>query len=211
MIAIGLAVGAALAILALDWIEAAVSVPHRLQRIYAGTLLFVLAAMLIVVFGRYGFPPTLARKAYNAFNTPKIEGTDLNNRLFSLSGNGRTEHWHTAWQQATDHPVIGAGAGTFDEYWFQHRRVGITVHDAHNLYLETLGELGPPGLALLVLMLAVPLVAVRRARSAPLAAVATAGYVAYLLHAAADWDWEMPAVTLTGALLRDRAAGCGPP
>jgi O-antigen ligase/polysaccharide polymerase Wzy-like membrane protein len=196
VIAIALVVAAALSILVFDWLEAVVSVPKRLQRIYAGTLLFVLAATLIAVFGRYGFPPTLARKAYDAFKVLPSEGRDLNGRLFSLSGNGRSENWHTAWQQAADHPLLGGGPGTYDEFWFQHRRLDTTVHDAHSLYLETLAELGPLGLILLTVFLAVPLAAVRRARSSPLAAVACAGYVAYLLHAAADWDWEMPAVTL---------------
>ena len=32
----------------------------------------------------------------------------------------------------------------------------------------------------------------------PLAAPALGGYVAYLVHAAQDWDWELPAVTLAG-------------
>ena len=129
---------------------------------------------------------------------PPTDQGDLNSRLFSLSGNGRTEYWHTAWQQATTHPVLGGGAGTYDEFWFRHTRIGGTVHDAHNLYLETLAELGPVGLLLLVLALGVPLVAVRRARWSPLAAVVSGAYVAFLLHAAADWDWEMPAVMLTG-------------
>lgn len=200
VIAVLLAIAAALAILVLDWLEAAVSVPHVLQRLYAGTLVFVLLASLIVVFGRYGFPPTLARKAYDAFNTSNTSGGsqhDLNSRLFNLYGSGRNEQWHTAWQQASAHPVLGGGAGSFADYWFQHRRVPSTVHDAHNLYLETLSELGPPGLALLALMLCLPLAAVRRARSSPLATVACAAYVAFLLHASIDWDWEMPAVTLT--------------
>jgi hypothetical protein len=198
VIAIGLIVAAGLTILAVDWLEAAVSIPDGLRRVYAGTLLFVLAAMMIVVFGRYGFPPTLAKKAYHAFSVRSPDGgADLNDRLFSLSGTGRNESWYTAWQQAASHPVLGGGAGTYDEYWFQHRRIDMTVHDAHNLYLETLAELGPPGLLLLTLVLAVPLAALRRARSSPLAAVACAGYVAYLLHAAADWDWEMPVLTLT--------------
>ena len=129
-------------------------------------------ASMLVVFGRYGFPPTLARKAYHAFSsTTPNQGANLNKRLFSLSGNGRTEQFHTAWQQVTDHPVLGGGAGSFDGYWFQHRRVNATVHDAHNLYLETLAELGPPGLILLVLVFGLPLAALRRARSSPLAAV----------------------------------------
>jgi hypothetical protein len=192
------AVAAALTVLALDWLESAVSVPERLRRVYAGTLLFILAALLIVVFGRYGFPPTLARKAYDAFTTSvPNQGADLNKRLFSLSGNGRTEQFHTAWQQVGDHPVLGDGAGSFAAYWAQHRRVPATVHDAHNLYLETLAEMGIPGLLLLLSVLAVPLLAVRRARSSPLASAAVAAYVAYVLHAAIDWDWEMPTITLS--------------
>jgi hypothetical protein len=160
---------------------------------------------MLVVFGRYGFPPTLARKAYHAFSsTTPNQGTNLNKRLFSLSGNGRTEQFHTAWQQTTDHPLLGGGAGSFDAYWFQHRRVNATVHDAHNLYLETLAELGPLGLLLLVLVFGLPLAALRRARSSPLAAVALAAYAAFLLHAAIDWDWEMPAITLS-ALFCGRA------
>ena len=197
VIAIALIVAAALAILALDWLEAAVSVPHGLRRVYGGTLLFLLAAVLIVVFGQYGSPPTLARKAYRAFETLQTQRANLNGRIFSLSSNGRTETWHTAWQQAEAHPLLGGGAGTYDEFYFQHRRTQQSVQDAHNLYLETLAELGPPGLFLLLAVLAVPLVAVGRARSSPLAPVICAGYVAYLLHAAVDWDWEMPAVTLT--------------
>ena len=66
-IVIAMVVVAALAALALDWLDTTVSPTHTMQRLYAGTLIFVLVAALIVVFGRYGFPPTLARKAYNAF------------------------------------------------------------------------------------------------------------------------------------------------
>ena len=198
VIVILLVVAAALATLAFDWLQATVSVPYMLQRFYAGMLLFILAATLIVVFGRYGAPPTLARKAYDAFNESRVDPENLNSRLFSLSGSGRTEQFHTAWQQAGAHPAVGGGAGTFAQYWFQYRRVPGTVHDAHNLYLETLAELGPPGLGLLALLFAVPLTAIRRARSSPLAAVALAAYVAFLLHAGIDWDWEMPTVTLTG-------------
>ena len=200
VIAIAMVVAAGLAILALDWAEVAVSVPRTLRQYYLGTLLFILAALLIVVFGRYGFPHTLAQKAYHGFNTSPPEHSSLNSRLFDLSGNGRTEQFHTAWQQAADHLALGGGAGTFDEYWFEHRRVGSTVHDAHNLYLETLSELGVPGLLLLALALGVPLAALRRARWSPLASVAFAAYLAFLVHASVDWDWEMPALTLTALL-----------
>jgi hypothetical protein len=68
--------------------------------------------------------------------------------------------------------------------------------DAHSLYLETLAELGPLGLALLVAALAVPLAAARAARRHPLASASAGAYVAFLLHAGIDWDWEMTSVTL---------------
>src|SRR5439155_26054988 len=133
-----------------------------------------------------------------SFNASLADQQNLNRRLFSLSGNYRKYNWHTAWQEVEAYPRLGSGAGTYDVYWFEHRRVPQTVHDAHNLYLETLAELGPVGLLLLVGVLAVPLIAVTRARASPLAGVAFGAYVAYTLHAAVDWDWEMPAITLVG-------------
>jgi len=70
------------------------------------------------------------------------------------------------------------------------------VRDAHNLYLEVLAETGPIGLLLLILALGTPLVAAFRARSHPLVPFALAAFVAFLVHATVDWDWEMSAVTL---------------
>jgi O-antigen ligase len=198
VIAIGLVVVASLTMLAVDWIGAAVSVSYRVRRVYAGTLLFVLAAFLIVIFGRYGFPPTLVRKGYDAFTAAPINPTesDLNSRLFKLSANGRVENWHTAWQQVKAHPLVGDGPGTFAQFWMQHKRVPDTVHDAHSLYLEMLAELGPFGLLLVLVVFGTPLAAIRRARSVPLVPIVAGTYCAFLLHAAADWDWELPAVTL---------------
>src|SRR6266508_1361348 len=74
-------------------------------------------------------------------------------------------------------------------------RGAAVVLDAHSLYLESLAELGPAGLALVLLAFGLPL-ALRR-RDALSAAVLPA-YLAYLVHAGLDWDWEMPAVTLFG-------------
>jgi tetratricopeptide (TPR) repeat protein len=70
------------------------------------------------------------------------------------------------------------------------------VRDAHNLYVEVLAELGPIGLALLVFALSVPIFGAIKARRHPLVPTALGAYIAYLVHAAVDWDWEMPAVTL---------------
>src|SRR5207244_1482458 len=48
--------------------------------------------------------------------------------------------------------------------------------------------------------LAVPLAVLRRAPPAPLGAACGAAYVAFLVHAAVDWDWELPAAGLAGVL-----------
>jgi hypothetical protein len=171
--------------------------PPRWARLaWASLLVAVLLAMLGGLFARYGSPPTMARRAYHAFQGPPRTGPNLNTRLFSLSGNGRADLWGAAWQQAQAHPLLGAGAGSYGRYWLRHRPNNLNVQDAHNLYLETLAELGPLGLALLLLVLGAPLLGAVRARRRPLVPLACAAYVAFLVHAAADWDWELAGLTL---------------
>jgi O-antigen ligase len=117
-------------------------------------------------------------------------------RLFSLSGSSRAQYWHVAWRQFEEDPWLGTGAGSFQRHWLRLRPAELPVLDAHSLYIETLAELGPVGLMLLAALLAVPLAAAVVARNHPLAPPAFGGYVAYLVHAGQDWDWELPAVTL---------------
>jgi len=111
----------------------------------------------------------------------------------------RFEYWEVAWRQWEANRWLGSGAGTFAEYW-RREDEPIDVLDAHSLYVETLAELGPIGLVLLLCALSLPLLAGVRARHHPFAGVAAGAYTAYLVHAGLDWDWEMPAVTLTGLL-----------
>ena len=116
--------------------------------------------------------------------------------LAGRGGGNRPWYWHVAWQEASDFPVAGRGAGTFELAWLEQQPIEESVLDAHSLYLETLAELGLVGLGLLALALAPPLVAAFRGTSA----AAAGGYVAFLFHAGVDWDWEMPAVTVAGLL-----------
>jgi len=162
--------------------------------------------LIILAIVRFGSPITIAGDMYDRFNAPPpggFKGTaghagrDLNLRLFSLSGNARADLWRIAWHDYQRHEVLGAGAGTYESYYLQHRTNGLKVKNAHNLYLETLADLGPVGLVLLLAGLAAPVVAGIRARGEPLVPVALGGFAAYLLHAGADWDWQMTAITLT--------------
>ena len=122
--------------------------------------------------------------------------------------------WRSAWDEFRAHPVVGGGAGSFQRWWLAHRTNAYFVQDTHNLYAQTLGELGIVGGALLALFLGLPLVAAVRARWHPLAAPALGAYVAYLVHCIVDWDWQMPAVTLlalfAGAALVVAARGREP-
>jgi tetratricopeptide (TPR) repeat protein len=190
----------ALAVAALAGVAAAVPAladrvplpsPPRRARPWLLLLAGVAAAAVVAVGTR------AVGRAYDAFRSPTVStGGDLNDRLFSGSGNARADYWRVAWRDVTAHPLAGSGAGTFELRWYRERPNTFGARDAHNLYLETLAELGPLGLALLVLALGAPLAALRGPR-APLVAGAGAAYCAYLVHAALDWDWELPTVTLT--------------
>ena len=133
-------------------------------------------------------------------STPASE-MDTPDRLFSTSTSSRGDYWNVAIAMAEDAPVVGAGAGGFERTWLRERPALLYVRDAHNLYLETLAELGVVGLVLLLIALLTPLLGLTRAVRAPAGRAALAAYVALLAHAILDWDWELPAVTLCTILL----------
>jgi hypothetical protein len=118
-------------------------------------------------------------------------------RLRSLDSM-RYEYWRVALETFADHPLAGTGSGGFRVEWMRERPVRDAAVDAHSLYLETLAELGLAGLAALLMFLAGLAGSARRALQAEQRAVVglVAVVVTYLVHAALDWDWEMPAVTL---------------
>jgi O-Antigen ligase/Tetratricopeptide repeat len=211
-----LCVAAALVPLGLDLVRRRVALGDSARR--AAVVALTVGAVAVVAAGlaRAGGPQAAVRRAYHAFTAPApVVNTDESRRLFSLSGNSRSEYWHVAWHEYEERPLLGGGAGSFQRYWLRHRRVGLPVLDAHSLYLETLAELGPVGLGMLLFSLVIPLCAVRAARRHRFAPAALGAYVAFLVHAGVDWDWEMPAVTLAalvcGAalLLAARGAGTG--
>jgi hypothetical protein len=196
-----LAAVAALAAIGLAVAERRIQ-PRRRQRILFATALAAVAVVAVAAtFVRFGGPVTIGHRAYDAFTAPPAAtGENLNQRLLSFSGNGRADLWHAAWRDYVHHPWLGSGAGSYEQWWLQHRPVALKVRDAHSLYLETLAELGPLGLVLLLVVVVVPIVAATRARGNPLVPAAVGAFVAWAIHAAVDWDWELTAVT-SAALL----------
>jgi O-antigen ligase len=195
---------AALAAVALVAAERRVH-PSRSVRLAFATLLLLLAiggtgAVLV----NFGGPVGLVRDAYDAFKAPPPpDPEDLEQRLLTFSGTYRPELWEAAWEDYRAHSVLGSGAGTYEQFWNRTRPIPHIVRDAHSLYLEVLAELGPIGLALLLVALGVPAVAAVGARREPLAVGAIGAYSAFLFHAGVDWDWELAGLTAPGL-----ACGC---
>jgi len=202
----------AVALVALALVQTAVSLAlHGVaRRVALDRRVGLAAATLLVVFAgvggglataRAGGPTKLVGNAYDAFVSPeRPTGQDLNSRLVNLSGSGRADYWRVAWREFTENPALGGGAGSYERYWIRDRPNAFFARNAHNLYLEVLAELGPVGLLLLCVALGAPLVAAVRLRRRPLVGAVAGAYVAFCLHAAIDWDWQMSGLTLTALL-----------
>lgn len=207
---------AAAAIVAVFWlVERRTTFGRSAQVAFALSLTVACIAGAAAVFSHYGDPVSLTQRAWRNFKATPSRTTSLNKRLFTLSGNGRYQLWTIALDDARSHPWLGSGAGSYERYFLRHQPAAVgRVRDAHSLYVETLAELGPFGLALLAVVLGTPLVAAVRRRR-PIAAFAAGAYVVFLVHAATDWDWELPAVTLAAlvcavAVLLDQREGREP-
>lgn len=155
----------------------------------------VLAGVLVVAAA--GGPKTFV----NALGTsgqsaPHFKHGDLNLRLLSLSPNGRSEIWRVAWHDLRAHPVLGSGDGSFAQLWLAARTEDLPAVAAHSLYLETAAELGIVGLLCLITFLALPLIAARLVRDAPMAPVLAGAFAGALVQQAFDWTWDVTAVTV---------------
>ena len=114
-----------------------------------------------------------------------------------LAGENRVHYWRVAWNEFEANPVLGSGAGTYVDYWWENRPNDSFARSAHSLYLQSLAELGPAGLLLVLTALGLPFLALARARDV-VAVAAGSAYLAFVLHAGVDWDWELPAVPVAG-------------
>jgi hypothetical protein len=192
----------AAAVIAFARLERRLRPPRPVRIAYAALLVIVVAGALAAVTVRFGSPVTIARKQYPRVLEAGliIKNGNLNERLFNPSAGQRIPQWKAAWNDYAEHPWLGSGLGSYQRYWNQHSPTYWEVGNAPSLYLETLAELGPVGLGLLLVALLLPIAAAFRARRRALASAATGAYVVFLAHAGIDWDWEMPAVTLAGLL-----------
>jgi hypothetical protein len=139
---------------------------------------------------------------------PRVISTNNFTRqhLTSGSGSGRWQFWTASIDQWKSHPLLGNGAGSYEAWWTKHMPADYPhpVKDAHSLYLQSLGELGIPGFALVLSLALLGIgIGARRALRRPgekrmnLAAL-TAVFAAFSAAAAVDWMWELTVVAGVG-------------
>ncbi len=131
---------------------------------------------------------------------------------FSYGGGlDRTDFWRVALDQARDSPVLGGGGGSFRSVYLQQREADQTPRNAHSVWLEYLGELGVPGLALLLGGFGFAGAAAIRSRrlgpeGAALATVALTAFATWAGQASVDWSWFFGALTAPMLALLGSAA-----
>ncbi len=197
---IGLAVAAGVlrfALRPLDRRLAAIEISAATKR--RNWIAFVATTVIVVVAA--GVAVDAPQKISNGFHDftatkPPVDPEALQDRLTNLNSNGRLVQWELAVEKFDQHPLDGTGAGTWARVWAQEGNGEFKVINAHSLYLEMLAELGLPGLIFLAVALIAILVGlVTRVRGPDrvLYAALIGAMLAWAAHAAADWDWEMPA------------------
>ncbi len=178
-------------------------------------LLLATLACCVVVALVAGAPAQIAH-AWRDFQRPSVAALHENSlqRFTTDSSNGRYEYWKAALNATGGHLLGGSGPGTFQLLWLPRASYYSYVENAHSLYFETLAEVGVVGLVLLVgflgLVVGSALRLVRRSRDEDRVGCAgvSAALVVFIVCAAYDWVWQVPA--LPGAFLLLAAAVLGP-
>jgi hypothetical protein len=158
----------------------------------------VVAVVLILALG---VPQKLSGDWHRFLSgvTPRGSHGDLRRRLVDPSNNGRGDLWRAALHGFSAAPLQGRGAGMYQVIWEQRRPRFAFVLNAHSLYLETMAELGLPGLLLLLAAIGSILGGLAARARGPhrsiYGALLAAG-IFWALHAGIDWDWQMPVTTV---------------
>lgn len=214
-----LAAAARAALIPLDRCVAALRAPAALRRpavvASAGAVCVAIAAAAALAAGA----PAALERQYDRFVEGRtIQDQGLRERLTNPDNHGRLDQWRVALDAFSAEPLHGRGAGTYALEWDRERIDSYQIEDAHSLYAEILGELGIVGLVLVIAALLLVLGGfASRARGSDRVvggALVGAG-VAWALHAAVDWTWEMPVITLwlfaVGGLALAAPADAHPP
>jgi hypothetical protein len=166
----------------------------------------VVAAAVIVALLAVGAPGRLSH-AWHDFKQPSGASEQGTSRLTSAGGENRYQLWSSAAREFDSEPLTGTGSNTFQLWWTRDGDVPTPILDTHNLYLQTLGELGIVGLLALAAFIVTSLVggAARLVRAGPTRrswlAAALAGSTVLWTTSVFDWMWKIPVIPIATMLL----------
>ena len=174
--------------------------PRRLPVPLSAAVAVASLAAMAVALVSVGAPDFVQRQ-YDVFvNRNAVRDTgDVRDRLIDPASNGRIALWKVGARSFEAEPLLGHGAGTYQLLWNRDRPFVDQAFDAHSLYVETLAELGWPGLAALGIALLTLLGRHSRAHPRPRPGAVRRHLrrgVGLGAESRGDWDWEMPVVTL---------------
>jgi hypothetical protein len=167
------------------------------------------------VCAAFGAAVAAAAVAAALYYTFPVMHTRVNQLIADSGERTRPIMWRGAWHIFLAHPVLGAGAGSFDPLFEAYRPLGYRdqPYYAHCDYLNTLCDYGAVGFAL-ALLAACP-VLWRGARSRGLTGAAFTGILAFSFHLLIDFHFKIPALAMIlasiGALVVAVEAPASPP
>lgn len=170
---------------------------RRVSRAVAAAIFATLLALSVVAGPRVAHQADRQWKDFTHLRTVRSA------TRFTSAGGNRYDYWRIAWAQFKSHPAGGVGAGNFGRTYFLERRTSEDVRQAHNFWLQALGETGLIGfLLILTAVAAIALGFARSARSARqdplragLAVAGGGGFTLWLVQTSADWLHLLPGLT----------------
>jgi O-antigen ligase len=173
-------------------------VARSLRPLAAAVLIVLVSALAVGALARVGNPVSYAQGKWDEFT--EVEASSAGGTRLGTVGGPRYDIYRVALDQFREHPLAGAGEGSFAFAYYRERRTDRNLADAHSLPLRLLAETGLIGTGLFALWLVALAVAiVSRVRLASpgrrtaIAGLAAAGAVV-VAQSTVDWLWLIPAL-----------------
>jgi len=116
------------------------AVKSRKRLLFIVLILLAVPAILVV----------MPQKWWDRMDTITIENPDQ-------SIQGRFNAWGMAWNLALDRPIFGGGFAVYEpDVFARYAPDPLDIHSAHSIYFQVLGDQGPIGLLILLLVLMIP-------------------------------------------------------
>ena len=175
----------------------------RADRLVSRGLLGFIAVAVVAFVVAVGNPVNWVSERVSEFNSGQNTSVGFHNSTrFTLDASSeRNDLWRVALNDGLHDPLFGDGAGGYRYSYLLNRHSSTqNARDAHSVEMETLAELGLPGLLLLAAALGGMGLGAYRARklgpsAAWLSTVALAAGTYWFVQTSLDWFWRHPAVT----------------